>query len=407
MSTAGKVVIVGAGHAGVVLAGLLRQHGFDGDIVMFSSEPDLPYHRPPLSKKFQGENLNQPLRPAEFFTEQRVTLRLNETVTRIDRQAHEVHTSGGNTVAYGTLVLATGATPRILPLPGADLDGVMVLRTLQDSLRMRDTLTDGSRLAIVGGGYIGMEVAAATRTQGIAATILEREKRVLARVASPLLSDILADHHRSHGTDIRTEVGVSGFDGGSDGYVRAVLLEDGSEMPCDAVLVAAGAVPRTELASAADLICDGGIAVDLGAQTNDPDILAIGDATRRPLFGSNVLGRMESIPSATEQARQACATILGNEIPQGEVPWFWSDQFDLKLKIAGLVNAESDVVLRGDPSTGRFAIFHHVDGRIVAIESANSPAEFMAGKSLILSGDRIDVQQLSDSTAKMNNLALI
>ncbi|MEV4418387.1 FAD-dependent oxidoreductase [Patulibacter sp. NPDC049589] len=402
----GAVVVVGGGHGGGTLVGLLRQLGHAAPVTLVGHEADAPYHRPPLSKKFHGDELEQPLKPAPFYAEQDIALRLGAEVVAIDRDARTVRLDDGSELAYGTLVLATGAAPRRLEVPGADLAGVLSLRTLDDARALRDGLRPGRRLVIVGGGYVGLEVAAVARSQGLEVTVLEREDRVLARVASPELSSILGAHHERHGTVVETGADVASFAGDEHGAVRAVVLADGREVPCDVALVGVGAVPRDDLARAAGLACEGGILVDAETRTADPAILAIGDVTRRPLGGAGELVRMESIPSATEQAKQAAHVIVGRDVPAADVPWFWSDQFDLKLKIAGLLRGDRPAVVRGDPASGRFTLFH-LDGDVVrAVESANAPAEFMAGKKLIQRGDRVDVARLADVDVKLKDVVL-
>ncbi|MCW2918633.1 MAG: Ferredoxin--NAD(+) reductase [Actinomycetia bacterium] len=390
-----RVAVVGGGHAGGTLVGLLRQSGHRGEIMLFGDETDYPYQRPPLSKKLADGEIEQLLRPPEFYREQNITVRLGERITSIDRRGRRVYSADGTGWDYDVLVLATGARPRPLPVPGADLGGVVTLRTLTDARVLRKHFGEKRRIAIIGGGYIGLEVAAVARANGVDVTIIEREQRVLARVASTRLSDILARYHRDRSTTIVTGAQVTHVSGRS-GHVCGVVLDDGAEIACDAALIGVGAAPRDELAAAAGLVCDHGIVVDGLARTSDPAVLAIGDVTRRPVAGVDGLLRLESIPSATEQAKQACAAILGTAPPSAEVPWFWSDQFDLKLKIAGVVSGARDIVLRGDPSAGRFALFHHENAVVTAVESANSPADFMAGRKLIASRRRIDPRRLAD-----------
>ncbi|AYN37266.1 ferredoxin reductase [Streptomyces albus] len=389
------MVVVGAGHAGGTLVGLLRQSGFAGEILLFGLEKELPYHRPPLSKKFFGEQEAQWLKAPEFYAEQDVQVRLGESVAAIDRADKTVTTGSGEVVPYDFLVLATGAEPRQPPFPGRHLQGVLTLRTLADAGALREALSRGGRLVVVGGGYIGLEVAAAARAEGVEATVVEREDRVLARVASTRLSEIMTAYHLDRGTRILTGAEVSRLTG-SGGKVAAVDLTDGRTIECDTVLIGVGAVPCDGLAREAGLRCDQGIAVDSSARTDDPRILAIGDVTCRPVTGAVGARRLESIPSAVEQAKQAAAVIVGAQEVPPEVPWFWSDQFDLKLKIAGFVPPTPSTVVRGDPSTGRFALFHHVDGLVNAVESANSPADFMAGKRFIAQSTRVDPGKLAD-----------
>ena len=328
-------------------------------------DPDPPYHRPPLSKAFIGGTLEQWLRDLAFYAEQDITMHLDEVVDSIDTAGHRVLTSTGRLVEYDVLVLATGAMPRTLPIPGSRLKGVMTLRTLTDARRLRAAVAAGGAVAVIGGGYVGLEVAAVARANGAAVTVVEREDRVLSRVASPTLSKVLEAHHRSRGTAVLTGAVVAAFEG-HGARLRRVLLDDGTKVDCEVAVVGVGAAPRDLLASAADLRCEGGIVVDGGARTSDPSILAIGDVTVRPRHGAVDRMRLESIPSAVEQAKQAVATVMGQTPAAAEVPWFWSDQFDLKLKIAGVVREPYATVVRGDPDSGKFALFHHDDGALVA-----------------------------------------
>lgn len=401
-----RVVIVGAGHAGGTLTGLLRQDGFEGEIIVFGGELDPPYHRPPLSKKFVDGELEHWLKPVEFYDEQGIDLRLGDTVTSIDIASKRVHARSGESVEYGTLVLATGADPRPLPVPGADLDGVIFLRTLSDARGLRKAVESGKKIAIVGAGYVGMEVAAVARSFGIPVVIIEREDRILARVASPELSEILTTHHRSHGSAVLTGVDVVGFAGGLDGQVRAIVLSNGTEIDCETALVGIGAIPNDALAQAAGLACDGGILVDHHARTSDPHVLAIGDVTRRPVDCVDGRMRLESIPSAVEQAKQAAAVITNCTVPAVETPWFWSDQFDLKLKMAGLFRPGLTTVLRGDPSTGKFGLFHLDGDVIVAVEAANAAGDFIAGKQFIHKRARVDVAALADLDVSLRKVVL-
>lgn len=397
--TVGRVVIVGAGHGGAALAGLLRQHHFAGTITLLSAEHELPYHRPPLSKKFAGPEREQPLRAPEFWAEQSIDLRLGVTVESVDRRARTVRTTDGTEIAYDRLVLATGARSRQLTVPGSTRPGVLGLRTLVDARALAGRLIPGSRVAIIGGGYVGLEVASVARSAGAEVTVLERERRLLARVASAALSHILADHHLRSGTRIHTGVDVTEILGDEKG-VTGVRLGSGVRVPCDTVLVGIGAVPAEDLAVEAGLACDQGILVDSSTRTTDPLVLAIGDVTRRPVAGLDTARRLESIPSATEQARRACAQILGTTPAAEEVPWFWSDQDHLKLKIAGLVPPEATPVLRGNPDEGRFAIFHLVDGVVVAAETCNSGADFMAAKRFIADRSPVDPVLLADPAVR-------
>jgi 3-phenylpropionate/trans-cinnamate dioxygenase ferredoxin reductase subunit len=404
----GRVVVVGAGHAGDTFAALLRQRGFAGEVVVFGDEPHPPYHRPPLSKEFLGESVGKWLRAPGFYPEQDIALRLGETVVAVDRRASTVATSRGAAVGYDHLVLATGAAPRRLPVPGADLDGVQVLRRLADAEALREQVRAGGPVVVVGGGYVGLEVAAAARGHGVPATVIERADRVLARTASPALSAILRQYHTARGTAVLTGQTVRGFDAGADGRLRAVTITDeaGQErtVPCAVAVVGVGAAPRDELARAAGLAWDNGVLVDAGARTSDPRILAIGDVTSRPVRGLDGRMRLESIPSAVEQARQAVATILGGTPAEPEVPWFWSDQFDLKIKAAGVLSDRYETARRGDPASGRFALFHHRDGELVGVETANSAAAYMAGRRMLADRRGVDAVRLADPAIGLHEL---
>jgi 3-phenylpropionate/trans-cinnamate dioxygenase ferredoxin reductase subunit len=404
-SPAGRVVVVGAGHAGGTFVALLRQAGYAGDVLLLGAERHLPYQRPPLSKKLLAESGVQWLRDEPFYAENSVAVGLDETVTAIDVAARCVDTSTGRRVEYDALVLATGARPRPLDVPGSELPGVQTLRTLEDAATLREAVGRAGPVVVVGGGYVGLEVAAVARSGGVPVAVLEREERVLARVASPALSGILADHHRGRGTDVRTGVEVVSFEGDSDG-VRRIHLDDGRTVDATTVVVGVGAVPCDELAVRAGLQCRGGVVVDASSRTSDEAIWAVGDVTVRPRHDGGDPMRFESIPSATEQARQAVASIMGQPPVTLEVPWFWSDQFDLKLKIAGVVQPPYDTVLRGDPGTGSFALFHHRSGRLVAVEAANANADFMAGRRLLSANRTVDPARLGDPTVPLRELAL-
>jgi 3-phenylpropionate/trans-cinnamate dioxygenase ferredoxin reductase subunit len=403
-----RIVVVGAGHAGGIFAALVRQAGFAGEVVVVGDEPDPPYHRPPLSKEFGGDGaIEKWLREPGFYADQDVTLRLDEAVSGIDRAAGTVTTTAGRSVAYDHLVLATGAAARRLTVPGADLDGVGVLRTLGDCRELRRRVGEGASLAVVGGGYVGLEVAAAARARGNRVVVVEREDRVLARVASPTLSAFAEGYHTARGTTVLTGCALNAF-AGADGRLRAVVVRGGDgverEVAAEAAVVGVGAVPRDELARQAGLTCDNGVVVDDGARTDDPRILAIGDVTNRPLPGLDGRLRLESIPSAVEQARQAVATIMGMSPPEPEVPWFWSDQFELKIKIAGVLRGPYDTVRRGEADSGRFALYHHRDGLAVAVETVNSPADFMAGRRMLAAGKPVDPDRLADPSVSLREL---
>jgi 3-phenylpropionate/trans-cinnamate dioxygenase ferredoxin reductase subunit len=402
-----RVVILGAGHAGGSAAAALRHFGHAGPIVLVGEEPLLPYQRPPLSKawlKGEADEEELQLRPPSFYAENDITVRLGIMATRIDRQAKQVTLSDGEVLPYDALIIATGARARRLDLPGGEMARTMELRTAADAEMLKAAIAPGKRLMIVGGGYVGLEVAASARALGAEATVIEREPRILARVACPILSDFFTAYHRKQGVRFELDAFVEALEG-EGGQVTAVRLNDGRRMPCDLVLIGVGALPNQELAEAAGLPCHHGIVVDEEARTEDPSIFAIGDVTRRPLplYGRSF--RLESVPNALEQAKQAAAAITGHKPPPHEVPWFWSDQYDLKLQIAGLPFDIDDLVVRGDPASARFAVFHMKGDAIQAVEAINSPAEFMGGKLLIGTQKPVSREKLADPSISMKEVA--
>ena len=401
-----KVVILGAGHAGGSAAAFLRQYGFEGPITLVGEEPIPPYQRPPLSKAWlKGEAGEEELKlkDDDWYVETNCRLLLGVTGQRIDREARTVALSNGETLPYDVLVIATGSRARKLPIPGADLDGVLELRTAADAEALKGALGPGKRLAVVGGGYVGLEAAASARALGAEAVIIEKEARCLARVACEPLSTFFQDYHGKHGVEFELAAGVEAFEG--DGRVTGVRLSDGRTIACDAVLVGIGAIPCDEIAREAGLATDNGIVVDLEARTADPAIFAIGDVTHRPLPLYDRAFRLESVPNALEQAKQVANAIAGRPQAAPEVPWFWSDQYDLKLQIAGLPFDVDDILIRGDPATAKFAIFHLKGDLVQAVEAVNAPPEFMMGKQLIAKRTPISRERLADPSISMKEVA--
>jgi len=409
VSDPAQIVIVGAGHAGGSVAAFLRQYGFEGPITLIGEEPIPPYQRPPLSKawlKGEADAESLLLRPDSFYSENAIALRLETRVERLDRAAKAVVLQGGETIPYDILILATGRRARRIPLPGIDLAGVLELRTAADADKLKAALSaPGKRLAVIGGGYIGLEAAASARALGAQAVVIEKESRVLARVACEALSTFFQDYHRQHGVIFELGAGVEAIEG-QDGHAIGVRLSDGRLIEADAVLVGVGAVANDELAKAAGLECDNGILVDLAAQTADPAIYAIGDCSRRPLPHYERIGHLESVPNALEQAKQAAAHITGRAPPPHEVPWFWSDQYDLKLQIAGLPHDATQILIRGEPASAKFAVFHlNADNRVQAVEAINAAPEFMAGRQLIASRKPVALDKLRDMSVSMKEVA--
>ncbi len=402
-----KVVILGAGHAGGTAAALLRQFGFDGDVTLVGEEPIAPYHRPPLSKAWLRTGLEGawlPLKPVDFYAGHGIDFRPGVLAEKLTRLTKAVHLSTGEVLTYDFLIIATGARPIKLAVPGSDLAGVLALRTADDAERLRAVIKAGQRLAVIGGGYVGLEVAASARALGAEVVVIERERRLLARVAGKDLSAFFLDYHRERGVSFELGAAVSGFEG-HDGRVTSVKLDGGGTIACTAALIGIGAAPNDEIARDAGLDTAGGVIVDLEARTTDPAIFAIGDVTRRPMPIYDRMFRMESVPNALEQAKQAASAIVGRAPPPGEVPWQWSDQYDLKLQIAGYPFDVDRVLLRGEPANARFSVFHLRGDQVQCVEALNSPQDFIFGKQLIASRESVDPGKLGDPGIALKEIA--
>lgn len=397
-----RIVIVGGGQAAGQAAATLRQKKYDGDITIVCNEPHLPYQRPPLSKQYlAGETaLNHLLlRQVAFYEDRNIKVRRGETVTHIDVSGQQVATDAGDSLTYDKLLLATGAKPHALEVPGISLRGIHYLRTIADVDRIREEMSPGTRLCIVGGGYIGLEVAAIAVSGGMQVTVLEAGQRVMQRVATPQLSEFYAALHRRHGVDIRENAGVTGFAG--DTAVREVHYADAA-VDTDLVIVGIGVEPNVGLARDAGLACDDGIVVDERCQTSDTNIYAAGDCTNHPNPILQRRLRLESVPNALDQGKVAAANMLGGDEVHDAVPWFWSDQYGLKLQMVGLASDGDELVVRGDMASEKFAIFHMRDNRIVAVDAVNEPKAFMAGKRLF--GKRVDPAKLADASVDTRTL---
>lgn len=402
------LLVVGAGHAGAQLAFSAREAGWSGDIVLIGSEAMLPYQRPPLSKAYlTGDVFTEGLeiKSASAYEKAGIQLRLGSTVQSIDRTGKSVALSDGSKLAYSRLALVTGGRPR--PLPGAAgaagrAGNFHYLRTMDDVERMRPQLCPGQKLVIVGGGYIGLEVAASAIKLGLQVTVLEAESRVLARVTAPVMSAFYEQVHRAHGVDIRTGVSVTGFQlDEQEARIIGVVCSDTVSLPADLVVVGIGLLPNTELAAAAGLDVDNGILVDEHACSSDPSIVAAGDCTR---FHSSLYERslrLESVPNAMEQARVAAATVCGVDKRHDPLPWFWSDQYDLKLKMAGLSAGYDQLVLRGRPEAGAFCAFYLSGRRVLAADTVNRIPDFMQSKRLIAERVEVSPEQLADETVPL------
>jgi len=395
-----NVVIVGTGHAGVSVAEHLRRFEADVSIALVGRERELPYHRPPLSKSLLAneEGLNA-LRPESFYDSNEIALNVGRDVTAVDRHARSIQFADGRTCPYDVLVLATGSQPRRLHIDGEDHPDVMTLRDAADARRLRARLRDGRRIAVVGGGYLGLEVAAAATGLGTQVTLIEREPMLMPRVASGEVAEFIAAVHRARGVRLFVGTEVQGIEHGSSGR-HAIRTVDGRVVECDTVLVAIGATPNVGLAENSGLQCAGGILVDGAGVTSDPSVLAAGDAA----VPRERMQRLESVPAAVDQGRLAAAWIASGATPAPQTPWFWSDQFDIRLQMAGPLVQGRESVLRGTPSDGKFAVFHLADGRVQAVETVNSPLDFAAGKRLIEHASKVDPAVLRDVDSALMSL---
>jgi 3-phenylpropionate/trans-cinnamate dioxygenase ferredoxin reductase subunit len=399
-----NIVIIGAGQAGAQAVASLRTEGFTGAITMVGDEPFAPYQRPPLSKAYLMGSMERPrlfLKPDAFYREAGCDLILETRATAIDRAAKCVKLSDGRTLPYDLLLLATGTRVRKVWCPGADLPGIHYLRSIEDVDALQAVFQSGKRLAVVGGGYIGLEVAAVAVKHGLDVTVFEALDRVMARAVSKPVSDFFEAAHRAAGVKLLLNTGVEAFEG--EGHLTGVKA-GGKSYPADIALVGIGVVPNMELAAEAGLKCEDGIVVDLNCATDDPAIFAAGDCTWH-IGREGVCLRLESVQNAIDQAKHAALAMMGKPKPYREVPWFWSDQYDLKLQIAGLARRSDTIVVRGDPATRKFAVFHLRDGAVAAVESINTPAEYLIGRKLIAEGACVPAERLADTSIPMKTIA--
>jgi 3-phenylpropionate/trans-cinnamate dioxygenase ferredoxin reductase component len=404
---AASIVIVGAGHAGVQVAASLREEGFDGAVTLLSAEPHLPYQRPPLSKAFLKGTMDAdglPLRAAQFYKDQRVDLLLGETATGIDRGAQCVDLASGRRVTYSHLVLATGARQRPLDVPGADLGGVLVLRDLTDARVLRQRLGAARRVVVVGAGFIGLEIAATAASLGLDVTVVEIGARPLGRAVSPATSAFFLQAHRAFGAQVRLGAGIAALRG-QDHQVNAVELSDGALLPVDLVVIGIGVLPQDDLAQQAGLACDNGIIVDAHLETSDPLISAVGDCA---VFPNRLVGfpiRLESVQNAVDQARCVARRIVGKPEPYVALPWFWSDQGDLKLQIVGLSHGCDQWIMRGDPQARSLAMFGFRGGALAVVETVNRPADHMAARRIIGAGLPLSAEHAGNPEFDLRKLA--
>ena len=403
------VLIVGAGHGGAQAAILLRQAGFEGSVAMIGDEKEPPYERPPLSKEYMAGD--KPferilIRPAQFWAERNVDMLLGKRVTRIDPVARTVSVGDDETIGYGKLIWATGGSPRLLTCPGADADGIFSIRRRDDVDAIMARLPDVQHVAVIGGGYIGLEAAAVLTKLGKKVTLLEALPRVLARVAGEELSRFYEAEHRAHGVDLRTGAMVESIEC-HDGKASAVVLSDKTRIAADLVIVGIGIVPETAPLITAGASGGNGVDVDDYCRTSLPDVYAIGDcAAHANTYARGAQIRLESVQNANDQARVAVMHIMGDPKEYDAVPWFWSNQYDLKLQTVGLSTGHDQTILRGDPAHRSFSVLYLLNGKLIAIDAVNMVKDYVQAKAHILSGALLDQAQLADASKPLKEVEL-
>lgn len=406
MNTSSHCIVIGASHAAVQLIISLRQNGWEGSITVISDEAYLPYQRPPLSKAYLANIIADEqlaLRAPAAYEKLDVIFKLSTRVTAIDTDNKQVHLDSGETLCFDKLALCTGARARPLPIPGADLNAIHYLRTMDDVKGIQASTAAAKNAVIIGGGYIGLETAASLNKLGVKVTILETESRLLKRVASPQVSAFYLRLHTEEGIDIRLNTQAAELVG--EQTLNQVICADGTAIDAEMAIIGIGVIANTELASDAGLTVDNGILVNALAQTSHSDIVAAGDCTNHPNPILNRNLRLESVPNATEQAKAAAASLCGIEKPYAELPWFWSDQFDVKLQIAGMNQGYTEAVVRGDIDNGRsFSVFYTANNKILAADCINRPKDFMLAKKLILQNTDCDPATLADENIELKSL---
>jgi 3-phenylpropionate/trans-cinnamate dioxygenase ferredoxin reductase subunit len=399
------IVIVGASHGGVQMAASLREKGYDGPLTMLTSEPDLPYQKPPLSKGYIKEPDPKPtiLRPEKFYTDRNIDLRLATEATAIDRGAGSVTLADGSSIACSKIVLAVGSRPRRIPVPNVDAPGVFELRTYHDSQEIKAAFDASGSVLVIGGGFIGLEIAATAAQLGKKVTVLEAEGRLMARAVSPTVSAYFFGYLTSLGADIRLNARVAGVRV-SGGKASGADLADGTAIEADCVISGTGVVPCTELAESAGLTLDNGIAVNEIMLSSVPEIAAIGDCASYVHWQLGRRVRLESVQNAVDQAKTAAAALLGEAAPYHEVPWFWSDQAEAKLQIAGLSDGTEEAVLRGDPEDGSFSAFLFSGGKLRCVESVNKAGDHALARRLIAMDAEVTPEQAADPDFDLRGL---
>jgi 3-phenylpropionate/trans-cinnamate dioxygenase ferredoxin reductase subunit len=399
-------VIVGTGQAGFQTAASLRSEGYAEPITLIGEEPHIPYNRPPLSKGFvlgkqDAESIE--LRPVNFYKNHQINLLCGERVVGISRAEKQIEIASGGSLSYDSLVLAVGASNRRLPVPGGDLDGVLYLRSLAEAIFIKKRIEEAKEIVVVGGGFIGLELAAVASALGKSVTVIEALPRVMARVVAPIISGFFRELHVSRGVKIFCGASVTEIRG-VDGRVKEVVVSDGSVLPADLLLVGIGVVPNIELARDAGLAISNGIAADEYLQTADPDIFAIGDCVEYPNAFAGGRVRLESVQNAADQAQCIATTIAARRTKYNSLPWFWTDQYEIKLQMAGISAGHDRVVTRGNAEARKLSVFYFRNGKLIAVDSINRPVDHMIGRKLIASGASLSPEEAADESVDLKRI---
>ena len=398
-----NVIIIGGGQSGLMTAVSLRQNKFKGSVLLISSENYLPYQRPPLSKEFISDNLNEKqlyFKSAEYFQKNDIKILLNTSVIEINKQQNQVILNSGEEYSYEKLVIATGSKVNKLNL-SCDNNNIHYLRDLSDSLEIKNTLNKHNKIAIVGAGYIGLEIASAAVKKNLQVIVIEMDERIMGRTISKKASDFLYKKHQKKGVEFSLNTTV--VDINDHGKLKRVTCSNGEDLDVDAVIIGTGIKPNIDIAMESGLLCDNGILVDEYCQTSHLDIFAVGDCTNHPNKIYNTRFRLESVHNAVEQGKTACSSIIGISKPYNQVPWFWTQQYDIKLQIAGIYEKNNDFIVRGDIELERFSIFHLKDKKIIAVEAINDNKSFIAGKKLIQKSLEPPKKILENTNLDINN----
>jgi len=400
-------VIIGTGQAGFQTAASLRAEGYAEPITLIGDEKHIPYQRPPLSKGFPlgtQDRESIELRPAKFYEDHQINLLPGELVMEIDRAARKVRLASGGMISFETLVLATGARNRKLPVKGADLEGVLYLRTLDEAIELKERLAGAERVAVIGGGFVGLEMAAVACAMGRRVTVIEALPRLMSRVVAPAISEFFRELHTHKGVEVICNATVSEL-GGTGGKVEKVIVSDGTAHQADLALVGIGVTPNVELGESAELRVTNGVAVNEFLQTEDENIFAIGDCAEHPCVQAGARVRLESVQNAADQAQCAAKAIAGRREKYCELPWFWTDQYDVKLQMAGLSQGHDATVTRGTRESGKLSVFYFRGGKFIAVDSINRPMDHMIGRKLLSGGVNLSAEQAADECFDLKALA--